>query len=349
MIIFHETGMRYDALKILMIGSKRDGALELSYKSAFCSLGLKTVDHIDPEDAVIPFFQNRVVYRLAKAALYSLVGKMVASHLKSRNDYDFIIVFKGAFLSTSALMHAKKLSPNSIWVNINPDDPFNIATPGSTNNHIVNSIPIFDIYAIWNKNLIGRLGAGGCRKVIYLPFGYNSDLHYPAESKDESLRNVISFVGCWDKNREQILTKLADFPLAIFGDFWDRVSPRSPLLPFIHPYNIYGARLRSVMSSSRASINILRPQNYGAHNMRTFEIPAMGGLMITTKSNEQESFFPSFRASLSYSNADDLRYMLRIISTNEVFSESIRHEGYSLREGHSYVDRARYLLSMISQ
>lgn len=339
--------MKYDNKKILIIGSKRDGSLELSYRTAFALIGIRAVDHIDPEEKLRMLIRNRAISRFIKPLFYTLAGKTLNDHLQSNNRYDVVIVFKGGLLTPTTLSRAKKLSAKSVWININPDDPFNFTNSGSTNRNIVNSIPLFNIYATWSKRLIEPLRTHGCDNVCFLPFGYNPDWHYPVDTHDERLKDTISFVGCWDKNREQILTSLADFPLAIYGDFWDRISSRSPLRRFIHPYNIYGDKLRSVISSSRASLNILRPQNYGAHNMRTFEIPAMGGLMITTRSEEQEAYFPSGRASLSYTNIDELREMVKRVLSDEDFAEAVKRNAYALRAGNSYRDRAEFLLSAI--
>jgi|TARA_B110000483_G_C18016710_1_gene473337 spore maturation protein CgeB len=46
--------------------------------------------------------------------------------------------------------------------------------------------------------------------------------------------------------------------------------------------------------------------------MRTFEIPSMGGLMLTTRSNEQDKFFPENKASLMFKDIQNLTKKLNI-------------------------------------
>ena len=44
------------------------------------------------------------------------------------------------------------------------------------------------------------------------------------------------------------------------------------------------------MNKYAIALNILRDQNLSSHNMKTFEIPAFNGLMLTTRSKEQNFF-----------------------------------------------------------
>ena len=41
------------------------------------------------------------------------------------------------------------------------------------------------------------------------------------------------------------------------------------------------------MNKYAIALNILRDPNLSSHNMKTFEIPAFNGLMLTTRSKEQ--------------------------------------------------------------
>ena len=41
----------------------------------------------------------------------------------------------------------------------------------------------------------------------------------------------------------------------------------------------------------RVQLNLFRQYNEGSHNMRTFEIPAVGGIQLTEYSTEQADFF----------------------------------------------------------
>lgn len=333
---------------ILIVGSKRKGAIENAYAKAFDRLGVSLIDHFDLEQPSKLLSQNRIINRLTQHVQYEFTGRNFFQYLRlNAQKYDAVIVFKGMQLTPAWLAKCKLASQSATWVNFNPDDPFNLISRGATNQNVFKSIGLYDIYVTWAKHLIPSIKKKGCPVAVYLPFAFDEDYHFPSNSLSMDLSETITFVGTWDKQREQVLTEIADMPLMIFGSYWDRISKRSPLRGKIHPANLYGEELRRVISSSKASLNILRPQNSNAHNMRTFEIPAMRGLMVTTSSEEQNYYFPEGQACLMYKDSQELRSKLKKLLNNVFDIKSMKEEAFSLRIGHSYKERAYALCEII--
>lgn len=110
---------------------------------------------------------------------------------------------------------------------------------------------------------------------------------------------------------------------------------------------VFGKNLISVIAKSYASINILRKQNLTSHNMKTFEIPAMGGLLVTTRTKEQNFFFPENKASIMFKNAKELEKKISFLKNNKKIAKSIRRRGFLLSHKHSYKNRAKYLFKII--
>ena len=54
-------------------------------------------------------------------------------------------------------------------------------------------------------------------------------------------------------------------------------------------------------------MNVLRLQNKGSHNMRTFEIPASGGFMLQERSNEVLEFFEEGKEIECFSSVKELK------------------------------------------
>lgn len=332
---------------LLIVGSQREGALESAYGRALHRLGVRTVEHFDVSDSSSFLRQNRIVNRLTQRLQYEMAGKKLLSSLQLK-EYDAIIVFKGMHFTPAWLKRCREISSSATWINVNPDDPFNLNSRGSTNENVRSSIGCYDIYATWAKHLIPSIQQQGCATAFFLPFAHDADNHYPADSAPHSNGDYIAFVGSWDREREEILSELSDLPIKIHGYGWDRIASRSPLRDKVRSRNIYGKELRQFISSAKASINILRPQNHGSHNMRTFEIPAMRGLMVTTFSEEQDSFFPDGRASLMFSNAQELRQKLKLILESGYNVGEMKEAAFGLSRGQSYDDRARMLCEKVA-
>jgi spore maturation protein CgeB len=334
---------------VLIVGSKRAGAIELAYARALERIGVGLVDHFDIEQPWAMLRHYRIINRLTQLLQYEAAGRGLFDYLqKVKVQYDAVIIFKGMLLSPAWISQCRSISPTVTWININPDDPFNFSSRGSTNLNVVQSIRYYDIYATWGKHLIPTIKQHGCSTVLFLPFAYDADNHFPTNASVRYKEEAITFVGAWDRHREQVLSEIADLPLKIYGGYWDRVNYRAALHGKIHPRNIYGEELRRVISSSKASINILRPQNYGSHNMRSFEIPAMRGLMVTNYSVEQDQFFPHGRASLMYSDTRDLRHKLILVLEGRCDIEQMKETALVLSRGHSYDDRAYVLCDCIN-
>jgi spore maturation protein CgeB len=335
--------MAFDS--VLIVGSQREGAIETAYGRAFRRLGVRTVENFDVY-ALSPILrQNRIVNRLTPHLQYEMTGRKLFNHLQTKR-YEAIIVFKGMLLTPTWLKRCKAISSSATWLNVNPDDPFNMNSRGSTNRNVWTSIGCFDMYATWGKHLIPSIEKQGCPTAFFLPFAHDADNHFPADSPQHN-GDYIAFVGGWDREREEILSELGDFPIKIYGEGWNRIASRSPLRDKVQSYNIYGEQLRQFISSAKASINILRPQNHGSHNMRTFEIPAMRGLMVTTYSEEQDGFFPEGTASLMFSNTTELKQKLKLILADQYNVAEMKEAAYRLSRDQSYDSRARMLYNKI--
>ena len=70
-----------------------------------------------------------------------------------------------------------------------------------------------------------------------------------------------------------------------------------------------------LIAGARVAINILRKQNEGSYNMRTFENPGCGGLLASQFSIEQQDFFPDGNAAIYFANLEDMVPQLGRVDT----------------------------------
>ena len=81
--------------------------------------------------------------------------------------------------------------------------------------------------------------------------------------------------------------------------------------------------------------------------MRTFEIPAMGGLLLTNRTKEQISFFRENKDCFMYKDTKELKKKIKFIINNKKRAERVRKNGFFKSKKHSYENRLKYLLSII--
>ena len=139
--------------------------------------------------------------------------------------------------------------------------------------------------------------------------------------------------------------KSFDWRFAIYGD-WTRCRDQC-VLNLVRGRQIYGLEMVKAIRSAKIAVNILRLQNEGSHNMRTFEIPGCGGVMISQQSPEQEEFFPEPRAAVYFRNANEGVAKMRELIENELLRLQVIDAAHQIARRHTYLHRAVALLEAI--
>ena len=93
-------------------------------------------------------------------------------------------------------------------------------------------------------------------------------------------------------------------------------------------------------------LNILRLQNEGSHNMRTFEIPACKGFMMTTRTDEQNAFFLEGKDIACFSSEEELRQKVDFYLQQDKLRHEIAGNAYRKVKKHTYYERAEKILEL---
>lgn len=330
-------------ISILIIGSNNKHSIESFYKKAFYSIGIKKINLISND---IYFYLYCLFNSMRAKFLFNLIRpiyeRKINFFLRKIKSIDFIIIFKGIEINKDFLINLKNKYPRIKIINIYTDDPFNLRSVSTSSSLLLSSIPVYDFFFIWSKKIKTKLKKKyKFHKIFhYLPFGY--DQRAPSIIKKKIDINFISFVASGDKYRESIVKRINKIKLNIFGNSWSSNLRNHSINSFV-----YGKKLFDIINKSYASINILRKQNLTSHNMKTFEIPAMGGLLVTTRSKEQNLFFPENKASIMFNSVKELEKKIFFLKKNNKIAENIRKKGFELSRKHSYKNRAKYILKTI--
>jgi spore maturation protein CgeB len=241
-------------------------------------------------------------------------------------------------------------------VAFHPDDPFNTGTllrPGPSSRRAVGQIALVDEYFVWSKRLAeecSRVSNG--TRVNLLPFGCDPDLHPRAPSlTEEELRQYssdVTFVGNWDPKREQYLSAVAraGFDVAIWGANYWVTRCRDPFVRKAWRGSVLcGEEVSKAIKASKVSVNVLRRQNAGAVNMRTFEVPWVGGFMLHEASAELGNFFPEGRACDVFDSPETLVAQTRYYLEHPRKRKALAEEGARLAGKYTYARWAEALLA----
>ena len=331
--------------KILIIGSKEHFTLEMMYYKAFKNethhIDIFSIEKILNYDFILklkyififPFF------------LFQRI-KIISFLFLNRKQYDLIVVFKGIYFNPYTINLCKKLTPKSLWINIFTDDPFNFSNSMISNTNVLKSIKFFDYYCLWSKKIISKVIKQlliNKNKLIYLPFAFD-DTKKKFIQKFKLPKYNINFIGSYDAIRLDFIKSINIEKFIIGGGYW--LKKKNNLYAKVMPH-IHGKKLFDITNSSVISLNILRPQNLTSHNMRTFEIPSMNGLMLTTRSNEQNLFFKENKECFMYNGKKELKNKIKYIMNNPVIANKVRAKGFLMSKKHTYKSRVKFLLQYI--
>jgi len=337
---------KFNKKRILIIGAKEKTGLEMMYYRAFKKIGVNT-SFLQIEKKPNNYFLSKIK-KIFKFLYFFYLRKTLINFMKKNYEsFDIAIVFKGIYLDSDTLVKCKSFSKKIIWINIFPDDPFNPQFIKDSNYSLLNAIKYYDYFCIWSHRILKKLkNIIKYDKLIYLPFGYDPFIHFSSR-KNFKHKNLITFFGTLDVHRAKFLSKIKNINLRVYGNNSYRYKKifkdnNAKFYPEIH-----GAKMRNIISKSLVSLNILRNQNKNSHNMKTFEIPAMNCLMLTTRSFEQNILLPENKACFMYSNVNEFNKKLNYIKKNPNKVSKIRSAGYKLIKKHTYLHRASQLLNEI--
>ncbi len=331
---------------ILIVGSNEKFTLDSIYYRTFKRLGYN-VDFFNIEKSInhriVAYIKNyftKINYKLLRE-------KIIFFFKNKKKKYETIIFFKSIYLDKNTLLAIKHYNGKACYVNIFPDDPFDIKNSTISNKSFLNSIDEFDLFCIWSKKILKNLKKKFKTRFIYLPFAYDSlDTRYPVRKNIKRIDQVF-FLGTYDKKRFETLNSI-NCKKKIYGGNWSGLKRNTMSNSFIGQH-IYGKNIHKLANESAISLNILRKQNMTSHNMKTFEIPSYNGLMLTTRSDEQNSFFKENVSCFMYSSNKELKKKIKFIFSNPKKAEKVRKNGNKVIKKHNYSIRVKFIMSQINE
>jgi spore maturation protein CgeB len=159
----------------------------------------------------------------------------------------------------------------------------------------------------------------------------------------------LCFLGNPDEQRATFLEGLAarDIPVDVYGRDWDKWL-RNPLIR-IFPA-VYGVDMWKTLRRYRIQLNLMRIHNLDSHNMRTFEVPGIGGIMLAPDTREHRIFFEAGKEVFLYKDLEAAATQARnILQLPAAGAAQIRQQARqrSLDSGYSYKDRTIQALEKI--
>lgn len=331
-------------IRILIVGIDHPTAIERRYFRALSCLRDVEVSFFATHTSYESSVGARILRRIGFDIESSLIFSSLSNWLLVQPKFDLILIVKGQAFTSDQLRSIKTHYKGSVIACLNPDDPFNTANSGASSPRILGSIDAYDYYITWSQRISDLLQARGVKNVIQMPFAVEPIVDDMARVP---ISQRIAFVGTYDTDRERFITEADTSEIDIYGDRWQRSSSGFKGQFFIKPIHLNSSQMAFVYQSHLMSLNILRDQNEGATNMRTFEVCGWGGLLLTKFTVDQEKIFPHGVASITYRQPSDIRQIFKDTLAGLYDTQQIRRNALEISREHTYVIRSTQLLETI--
>lgn len=258
-----------------------------------------------------------------------------------------VLVVKGTFIRASTLDRLRNEHADIQICCFHPDDPLS-RVRGSSSDQMRECISLYDHYFTWSRRLVRAISEYGGRNVHYLPFAVDPRLFFPPP-QPRRFRYDVCFVGNPDAERidwiSRIRAVLPDrFSMVCYGASWPEIRG---VVTF--PV-VFGKELLNAIYESRISVNILRTQNKGASNMRTFELPATQSFVLHEYSDEVREMFAEGKEIEFFRSADEFSEKASYYLQHQADRERIARAGRASIQSnrHTYDDRVSSILGVMS-
>lgn len=346
--------MNKSSLKILIIAPFGEGFLADSYTRGFETLGHQ-VHKFNSDHAYFnlsKLSKNPYSRRLFRKLLWEKLNSITLNQINLINP-DLVLVFKGAFLNPDTIIKIRKSLQIPI-VNYYPDNPYcgvplNPYKTSAQRKDLIECLKEYSFVFTWNQHLVNRLKSDNVNS-FYIPFGvdpyfYNPDIN----SLNDTLNKEYSVVltGLMNKKRQEHLSAISGFNVDVWGVGWERASGDVSRKHNIHPERAFGRDCSALYKNAGVSLNVVDDLNMPGHNMRTFEIPASRGLMLSIYTDEQNHFFPEGEAAFYYRESCDLDDKIKYLLDNAEIRKRIKANAYKISLDHTYEKRVIDMLNII--
>jgi spore maturation protein CgeB len=335
-------------MHVLIVGGDKIFSIENYYFKHLTEFGIRVSRFLAPnlfyeyyEKSII----NKFFFKSGLSNVYNSINKDFKHAVESLNP-DIIWIFKGMELYAETLVWVK--SKNIKIVNYNPDNPFLFSGKGSGNSNITRSIGLYDLHFTYNLAIEKRIKSDfKTVKTSYLPFGFELDNEVVNQCAILPEIGDLCFLGNPDLNRSEFVKNLskAGVKISVYGHDWSKYLTSNRYLSINEA--VYGIDQWKVLRKYRIQLNLLRPHNLNSHNMRTFEIPGVGGIMLAPKTIEHEMFFENATQVFLYSSVNECVSLVKqILSLPLPEALNIRTSARerSIKSGYTYKDRASQVL-----
>jgi hypothetical protein len=260
-----------------------------------------------------------------------------------------VVLITGSSPVAASTLRELKEQSGAVLVNYATDDPFNrLASP----RWVAANIPQYDLYVCTKRAIMDDVRAAGCRRVAFVPLGYEPSLHFREAfgSAEESKKFScdVAFIGSGDRDRypyfRALVRAIPDLRLHLYSGYWDR----DPTLARCARPHAIGRDYRLALRGAKIIPCLVRRANRDGHVMRSFEVPACGAFMLAERTAEHQEFFREDEEVAFFGSSAELVEKVEYYLNHESERQHMAEAAYRkvTTTDHTYAHRLHQILEL---
>jgi spore maturation protein CgeB len=219
---------------------------------------------------------------------------------------------------------------------------------------ILEAAPFYDHLFCAGSEALDIFQSKGFKHTTLLPFAcapsYHKPLSLSASDRDQYGKDIV-FVGSFYPNRAKVLESIADYHLGVWGPYWEKLSPDSPLRP--KAVNIKMNYDVWVKIFNASKINIVIHYNDGVVpcyqiSPKLFEALACGCFVLTDQQKDVKALFKDKEHVVFFKDENDLRSKIDYYLEHPEERLIIAQKGHEeVLAKHTYEHRLKEILSIL--
>lgn len=352
-------------MKILIAGNWHS---ELHEEPVFNAC--KNLGHTPERFRWHPYFQTDertgIVYSsLAKAQFKYMLGPIVDRVNHDLVDKvaqirpDIVFVYRGILIYPKTLQRIKQVSPATILIGYNNDDPFSPLYPKWKWRHFLAGIPCYDLLLAYRTHNLEEFRRAGAKRVEVLRSWFIPEVNRPVQlsrTDREKYECDVVFIGHYENDGrlaclEEIVRR--GWKLKIFGhDYgWHRHILRSDVLRSHYPLTtLWGEEYNKAICGAKVALCFFSKLNRDTYTRRCFEIPAAGTLLLSEFSADLAGLFIGGKEADYFGNVQEMVEKLEIYLNNDELRRQVAQAGHRrvYDAGHDVTSRMAGLFELLA-
>jgi len=271
---------------------------------------------------------------------------------------DMLFVYRGTHITAKTLRSIKTVSPDSIMVGYNNDDPFSPTQVPYLWRNFLSALPEYDLVLAYRHANIREYQEAGARRVELLRSWFVPERNHPVVLTDEERERFetdVVFVGHYEADQrleylEEIVRQ--GFRLRLFGPGydWDPVIQKSQVLRSFQPVRlVWGADYNRALCGAKIALCFFSKLNRDTYTRRCFEIPATGTLMLSEFSEDLAGMYREGIEADFFRSRDEMIEKIRKYLNDDNRRSSVAAAGH-LRvrsDGHDVSSRMKQVIEWV--